>query len=169
MNTLFIILTITVLIRVLNQYRIRIVTLQTGNLISKLNQDVTLDYLEGRIQSNKVNIQSFRTFLDGTKTVMPRMTLWTILYRSIVFSSKLPQIKIDHEQEMRKCPELSSYYVKFSEISTNYLFKKSIFSLIFTGLIIFLAKHISTRCARWWLAAKEKVRVKFEDQQDLAF
>lgn len=159
MEYLIYIVTALILIRYLNQYRIKLYTLKTQNQLLELKNEVMNSYLEGKMKASKHQIEEFKSIISGTESVLPKLHVWSMLY-----SWKITKVEVrinsikEYNKDLIECPELSKAYTKYSEISAKYLFNKSVFSVVTIGIAIFIGKHVSSRCSRFIVRIKDSIK-----------
>lgn len=159
MNYLIYIVATLILVRFLNQYRVKLSTIETQNKLEELKHEVTINYLNGKISSDKYKIDEFKNLISETEIVLYRLNLWAMLYTWKITNvdDRIRGIQ-EYNKEVERCPELSKSYNKFSEISSKYMFNKTIFSLVTIGIAVFIGKHISSRCTRFIIRVKDSIK-----------
>lgn len=166
MNWIILILPILLLIRLFNKYRVNLSTLKTQNKLNLLRGELIINYSEKKFNCDKQGVIGLHNLIVGTEMFIPKMNIWVIGY-TVVFRNRNISNRQAFDSSCLNCPEFKRIYTQYSEISTKYLFHKSIFSLLALSMMYFPAKHISKRCVKWILSFKEKVRYSIISQNDI--
>lgn len=159
------VLSVLLLIRMANHYRVKLATLKTQNKLTSLKHELTLSYIDGKMKCDKDGAIRLNNLIVVTEGMIPKMNIWTLIYTA-VFKKNIDTRSFFDAKSHEHCPEFSRIYGKYTAISTKFLLNKSIFSLVTMSLGLYFAKHISRKCVEWIVQLNARVRNNFISQYD---
>lgn len=168
MQFLIYILPLLLVIRLINQYRVRVETLKTQNKLHSLRHELIIEYSKGQLAVGKDKIAQLNNTIIDTEIVLPRLNMWPIIYSWKITKPELRNERVSaFKKGLEVSPGLSKFYTKYAEISTRYLINKSMFSLISMGILYLGAKFVSKRFARLLVRTQDNIKYNLLTTHDV--
>lgn len=154
MSILLIILSIVILIRLFNSYRIAILVLKTDNKILDLRNKLVLQAINDKKLQNNPVFNQIDYIIAKSSPEIQRTNIWVILYNIVV----LRRVPTNNNKRVAEDHELQKFFDDYAAIHVNYLAKKNIFYLFLTFIIMKTTRKLSYKLSKYRALAKTEIK-----------
>lgn len=163
MQTLFYIILVFIVIRIINFFRIQTITEKASNKLNIIHQNLKLSWINGEINLNNINeFEYLELLISHTEKIISRLNYWVIWYSLIRFKKNNTSKKqfLLEKSLIIKNEKLKIIYEDYTNEFAEFIIKKSIFSLLTTTIMYAFSKWFSSK----YKSTMERNRIKFSEK-----